>query len=44
MKNPQDMDKQMGAMQESILKMHEQIHTIMDVKNPQTREWLMQDR
>lgn len=43
MKNPQDMDKQMGMMQESMLKMHEQMHTIMDAKNPQEREQLMQD-
>ena len=42
MKNPQDMDKQMGVMQESMLKMHEQMHKIMDEKNPQERERLMQ--
>ena len=43
MKNPQDMDKQMGVMQESMLKMHEQMHKIMDAKNPQEREQLMQE-
>ena len=42
MKNPQDMDKQMGVMQESMLKMHEQMHKIMDAKNPQEREELVQ--
>jgi hypothetical protein len=35
MKNPQDMEKQMGMMQESMLK-------IMDAKNPQERERLTQ--
>jgi hypothetical protein len=44
MKNPQDMDKQMGTMQESMLKMHEQMHKIMDAKNPQQRESLVQLR
>lgn len=43
MKNPQDMDKQMGAMQESMLKMHAQMHAIMDAKNPQERERLTQE-
>lgn len=43
MKNPQDMDRQMGMMQESMLKMHEQMHKIMDAKNPQEREQLMED-
>lgn len=42
MKNPQDMDRQMSVMQESMLKMHEQMHKIMDAKNPQERERLMQ--
>ncbi len=42
MKNPQDMDKKMGMMQESMLKMHEQMHKILDAKNPQEREQLMQ--
>lgn len=31
----------MGVMQESMLKMHEQMHKIMDAKNPQERERLM---
>lgn len=43
MKNPQDMDKKIDTMQETMLKMHEQMHTIMDAKNPQERERLMQD-
>ncbi len=43
MKNPQDMGKQMDIMRESMLKMHEQMHTIMDAKNPQERVRLMQD-
>lgn len=43
MKNPQDMDKKMGMLQESMLKMHEQMHKIMDAKNPQERERLMQE-
>ena len=42
MKNPQDMDKHIGMMQENMLKMHEQMHKIMDAKNPQEREQLMQ--
>lgn len=42
MKNPQDMDKQMGMMQEAMLKMHEQMHKIMDATNPQEREQLTQ--
>jgi 2-oxo-4-hydroxy-4-carboxy--5-ureidoimidazoline (OHCU) decarboxylase len=42
MKTPQDMDKQMDVMQESMLKMHEHMHKIMDAKNPQERERLMQ--
>ena len=40
MKNPQDMDKKMGMMQENMLKMHEQMHKIMDAKDPQERERL----
>jgi hypothetical protein len=43
MKNPQDMDKQMGMMPERMLKMHEQMHKIMDAKNPQQRESLVQE-
>lgn len=43
MKSPQDMDKQMGMMQESMLTMHEQMHKIMDAKNPQEREPLVQE-
>ena len=43
MKNPQDMDKQVGMMQKSMLKMHEQMHQTMDAKNPQERERLQQE-
>ena len=42
MKIPQDMDKHIGMMQENMLKMHEQMHKIMDAKNPQEHEQLMQ--
>lgn len=38
MKIPQDMDKQMSVMQESMLKMHK----IMDAKDLHERERLMQ--
>ena len=34
---------QMGKMQEHMLKMHEQMHKIIDAKNPQEREQLMQE-
>ncbi len=43
MKTPQDMDKQIGMMQESMLKIHEQMHKIADAKNPQERERLTQE-
>ncbi len=42
MTNPQDMDRQTDVMQECMLKMHEQRCKIMDAKNPQERERLMQ--
>ena len=42
MKNPQGMDKKISVMQEGMLKMHEQMHKIMDAKNPQEREQLLQ--
>jgi hypothetical protein len=42
MKIPQAVDKNMGMMQEGMLKIHEQMHKIMDAKNPQERERLMQ--
>jgi hypothetical protein len=38
MKSTQNMDKQMGMMQESMLTMHEQMHKIMNAKNPQQCE------
>ncbi len=41
MKNPQEMHKDMGMMQEGMLRIHEQMHKIMDEKNPQERERLM---
>ncbi|MHB8474441.1 MAG: hypothetical protein ACYC9K_11255 [Sulfuricaulis sp.] len=34
---------QMGKMQENMLRMHEQMHKIMDAKNPQERERLMRE-
>lgn len=39
-----DKDKEMNMtkMQENMLKMHELMHKIMDAKNPQEREQLMQ--
>lgn len=39
-----DKDKQIQTtkMQENMLKMHEQMHKIMDAKTPQEREQLMQ--
>ena len=43
MKTPQEMDKKMSMMQESMLKMHEQMHKIMAAKNPQERERLTQE-
>jgi len=43
MKNPQDMDKQMGVMQESMLQMHAQMHKIMASKDAKERENLMQE-
>ena len=46
MKSPaagMDMDQeQMKKMQENMLRMHEQMHKIMDAKSPQEREQLMQ--
>jgi len=42
MENPQEIDIQMGIMQDSMLMMHEQRRQIMDAKNPQERERLMQ--
>ena len=38
-----DKQMQMGKMQETMLRMHEQMHKIMDAKNPQEREQLMQE-
>lgn len=43
MKNSQDMENPMGVMQESMLKMHEQMHKIIDAENLQERERLMQE-
>lgn len=37
-----DKQMQMTKMQANMLKMHEQMHKIMDAKNPQEREQLMQ--
>jgi hypothetical protein len=38
------MDKQMRMMQENMIKMHEQMHKIMDTKDPQERERLMAEQ
>ena len=38
-----DKQMQMGKMQENMLRTHEQMHKIMDAKNPQERERLMQE-
>ncbi|MDO8861644.1 hypothetical protein Q6D67_08010 [Haliea sp. E1-2-M8] len=38
-----DTQMQMGKMQEHMLSMHAQLHKIMDAKNPQEREQLMQE-
>lgn len=38
-----DKQMQMGKMQENMLRMHEQMHKIMDAKNPQERQRLMQE-
>lgn len=38
-----DKEMQMGKMQENMLKMHKQMHKIMDAKDPQERERLMQE-
>jgi len=38
-----DKQMQMGKMQEKMLRMHEQMHKIMDAKNPQERERFMQE-
>jgi len=37
-----DKQMQMGKMQENMLRMHEQIHKVMDAKNPQEREQLLE--
>lgn len=37
-----DKDKHSGMTQEKMLLMHEQMHKIIDAKNPQEREQLMQ--
>lgn len=38
-----DKQMQMGKMQENMLRMHEQMHKIMNAKNPQERERLLQE-
>lgn len=37
-----DKQMQMGKMQENMMRMHEHMHKVMDAKNPQERERLMQ--
>jgi len=39
-----DKQMQMGKMQENMLRMHEQMHKIMDAKNPQERVRLLQEQ
>ena len=38
----QEMTRHIDVMQESMLKMHEHMHKIMDAKTPQERERFMQ--
>ena len=38
-----DKTMQMSKMQENMLRMHEQMHKIMDAKTPEEREQLTQD-
>ena len=38
-----DKQMQMGKMQENMLRMHEQMHKIMQSKDPKDREKLMQE-
>ena len=38
-----DKQMQMGKMQENMLRMHAQMHKIMDAKDPKERERLMQE-
>jgi TolA-binding protein len=40
----EDSAKQMRAMQENMIKMHEQMHKIMDAKDPAERERLMEEQ
>ena len=39
-----DKQMQMGKMQENMLRKHEQMHKIMDAKNPQERVRLLQEQ
>lgn len=39
-----DQQMQMGKMQDNMLRMHEQMHKIMDAKDPQERERLKQEQ
>lgn len=38
-----DKQMQMGKMQENMLRMHEQMHKVMQAKDPKKRELLMQE-
>lgn len=40
---PPDKEQKMNMMQGQMLKMHEQMHKIMDTKSPQERETLMRE-
>jgi len=39
-----DAGMSMGTMQDNMLKMHEQMHAIMQAKDPKERERLMQEQ
>jgi len=42
--SPEDSSKQARMMQENMIKMHEQMHKIIDAKDPAEREHLMQEQ
>jgi erythromycin esterase-like protein len=42
--SPEDSSKQGRMMQENMIKMHEQMHKIIDAKDPAERERLMQEQ
>jgi len=42
--SPEDSTKEARMMQENMIKMHEQMHKIIDAKDPAERERLMQEQ